>query len=431
MIKFVFKNTKSILVGLVFFYSIVIFAHPMPNSVIALDVKSNSISCELQLPLKELQFAVPFDVTQNTINLIKNHQQDLSNYILSHFSIQGNSDSKWSLVIQKIILAKSKQEATGLYQELLVTILISPNPKDDLRSFIINYDAIVHQVVTHRTIVTIRQDWKNGQIGEKNTEIGTISIDVDSNKVLPFKVNLSKGSNWKGFKSMVALGMKHIAEGTDHLLFLLVVLLSAPLISNGKKWIGSGGTKYSLIRILKIVTAFTIGHSITLIIGSFGLINPNTKWVEVVIALSILFTAIHAIKPIFTNKEIYIAGSFGLIHGLAFAAILSDLNLETNKLILSLLGFNIGIEIMQLFVIFLVIPWLLLLSSYKIYKWVCIFGAAFAAIAAISWTLERYNGESNFVSTLILKTSAYSLCLVFCLACFTILFILLKKEKRV
>ncbi|MEC4048687.1 HupE/UreJ family protein [Flavobacterium sp. SUN046] len=415
---------KKIISLFVLLFSITLLAHPMPNSVIALDVNSKTITCELQLPLKELQFAIPFDVTKNTNDLLKNHQEELSKYILSHFSITGVNAKKWSLQIQKMSLAKAEQTATGLYQELIVTIFVKPNPNDDIRAFTINYDAIVHQVVTHRTLVTVRQDWENGQVGENNSEIGIISIDINTNKVAPFKVNLVKGSNWKGFKSMVTLGMKHISEGTDHLLFLLILLLSAPLLTDSKKWTGSGGTKYSLIRILKIATAFTIGHSITLIIGSFGLINPNTKPVEILIALSILIMAIHAIRPIFPNKEIYIASGFGLIHGLAFATILTDLNLETNKLVLSLLGFNVGIEIMQLLVIIIVMPWLLLLSPYTIYKWVRIFGATIAGIASIAWVIERYTNKPNFISIHLQNSSMYSIWLVFILACFTIIYIL-------
>ncbi|TRX35403.1 HupE/UreJ family protein [Flavobacterium restrictum] len=430
MIKFLFNNTKSIFLGLVLFSFMSVLAHPMPNSIIALNVHSKSIRCELQLPLKELQFAVPFDVTKNTNDLLKNHEQDLSKYILSHFTITGNNGKKWNMEIAKMKISRSEQEATGKYEELIIYLTINPKSIQNVRKFTINYDAIIHQVVTHRILVTIKQDWENGQIGENNSEIGIISIDLNTNTVLPFKVNLAKGSSWKGFKSMVSLGMKHISEGTDHLLFLLVLLLSAPLVTDGKKWIGSGGTKYSLIRILKIATAFTIGHSITLIMGSFGLINANAKLVELFIALSILFTAVHAIKPIFANKEIYIASVFGLLHGLAFATILTDLNLETNKLVLSLLGFNIGIELMQLFVILLVMPWLLLLSSYKVYNWVRIIGALLAGIISISWLLERYTEKSNFISIYLQNSAQYSIWIVFILACFTILYISTRKVLK-
>jgi hypothetical protein len=428
MITFFTKNTKSIFAGLVFFYSILVLAHPMPNSVMQLDVKSKSIVCELHLPLKELQLAVSFDVTKNINSLLKNRQQEVSKYILSHFSINGITGKKWNLIITKMSLAKSKQEATGLYQELLIEITILPKPNDNIRTFAINYDAIVHQVITHKTLITIRQDWENGQVGENKTQIGIIGINSETNKIEPFRVNLTSGSNWKGFKSMVRLGMNHIAEGTDHLLFLLLLLLSAPLISIDNKWVASSGIKYSLIRIIKITTAFTIGHSVTLLIGTFGWFQPQPKIIEIAIALSILITAIHAIRPIFPDKEIYIAAGFGLIHGLAFATVLYNLHLETSKTIISLLGFNIGIEIMQLFVILIIMPWLLLLSTNKIYRYIRFIGGIFASIASIAWILERYSEKTNFVTILISKIANQSLWLVFILACFTIIYSYFRKN---
>lgn len=420
---------KKIILFFAILIGITALAHPMPNSVIALDVHSKTISCELQLPLKELQFAVPYDVTENTKVVLEKHQEDLSKYIISHFSIIGSNGEKWDMKIDKMQISRSEQLATGKFEELIVNLSILPKNTDDIRNFAIQYDAIVHQVVTHKILVTIRNDWENGKIGENNTDIGTITTDFNTNKVPVFKVNLAKGSQWKGFKSMVILGMKHIAEGTDHLLFILVLLLSAPLIAQRGNWTQFGGTPYSLKRIFKIVTAFTIGHSITLIIGSFGWINPNSKIVEIVIAFSILVTAIHAIKPIFPNKELYVAAVFGLIHGMAFATVLKELNLETNKLVLSLLGFNIGIELMQLLVIILVMPWLMILSPFKIYKWVRIFGAILAAIAALAWMAERITGRGNIVSVYLLTNTHLFVWGIIGLALFSIVYFQVNKRN--
>lgn len=396
------------------------YSHPMPNSVLLFDVKSDKIYCELQLPLKELQLAVPFDVTHNLDNLLKNHQSKLYKYILSHFHVEGNNHDQWFLIISNMKLAKAEQTATGVYQELITTLVISPNGNHNIRNFTIYYDAIMHQVITHKAMVTIRQDWENGQVGTIISVIGTIATDTRIGKVLPFKVNLAKGNTWKGFKSMISLGMQHISEGTDHLLFLLVLLLSAPLIAENKKWSKTGNTKYSLSRILKITLAFTIGHSITLFLGAIGWVETQPKPIEVLIAISILVTAVHAIRPIFPNKEIVIASGFGLIHGLAFATVLSNLHLDMTKLVLSLLGFNLGIEMMQLFVIVLIMPWLLILSSDKIYTWVRIIGALIAGIAAMSWVCERYYEKPNFFSLVINCMATKAIWIVFGFVLFTL-----------
>lgn len=421
---------KRLTLLLLIIFSVNCFGHPMPNSVVLFDVKSNKIVCELQLPLKELQPAVPFDVTTNLDSLLKNHEAELRSYILSHFHIKGESQNNWLLMITNLRLAKAEQTATGVYQELIAEIVIAPVSDENIRNFTIYYDIIMHQVVNHRAILTVRQDWDNGQVGDQHSEIGTIAMDTRLLKVFPVKINLSEGNNWKGFKSMVTLGMQHISEGTDHLLFLLVLLLSAPLLSDGKKWIGSGTTHYTVIRILKITFAFTLGHSITLILGTIGLLQVNPKPIEILIAVSILITAIHVIKPLFPSREVFIASGFGLLHGLAFATTLVNLNLETGKLALSLLGFNIGIEVMQIIVIVLVMPWFIILSKYGIYKPIRLMGATLAVIASIAWLCERYYDTSNFISDAILTGSKYSLWVIFVLAVFTMLYTLDIKFKR-
>ena len=143
--------------------------------------------------------------------------------------------------------------------------------------------------------------------------------------------------------------MRHIAEGTDHLLFLLVLLLPAPLLlTKGRRWGGFGGVGYSLRRLLLIVTAFTLGHSFTLLLGALGWVRLPSQPVEVLIAVSILVSAGHAVRPLFPGREAWVAAGFGLVHGLAFASTLANLHLEAGPMALSILGFNLGIELMQL-----------------------------------------------------------------------------------
>ena len=181
------------------------------------------------------------------------------------------------------------------------------------------------------------------------------------------------------------------------------------LLKNGKKWGAFGGIRYSITRLLKIVTAFTIGHSVTLLTGALGWLKLPGQPVEIGIAISILVSAIHAIRPIFPGKEIFIAGGFGLIHGLAFAAVLANLHLGGAQLALSVLGFNIGIELMQLFVIVLTIPWLMLLCKTPLYKWVRTTGAVLAGIAALAWIMERSTGKANFITDFVQTITQYDM----------------------
>ncbi len=185
-----------------------------------------------------------------------------------------------------------------------------------------------------------------------------------------------------GFASIFRLGVGHIALGTDHLLFLLTLLLPAPLIVVGHHWASFADVRRSVLKILRIVTAFTVGHSITLALAGFGLVHVPSRPIEVLIALSILVSAAHALHPLFPGREAVIAVFFGLIHGLAFASTIAELGLRRSERIASIFAFNLGIETMQLVVVAAVIPSLFLLSRTRAYSSLRVGGALFASFAA-------------------------------------------------
>jgi hypothetical protein len=393
------------------FYSIAIFllllfpikgiAHPMPNSVIQMDIYQQTIQCELQLPLSELELATGFGLDKEGTNGLMQARAKIEEYIRHHFQVKDKNAESWKMAILGMHITKAEQTATGMYRELVIKMTLKAPIHADARAFSIYYDVIMHQVITHKALVCIRQDWETGRTGEDNIQIGSIYVDTSTLKVYPFSVQLEKGNSWEGFKSMVILGMKHISEGTDHLMFLLVLLLTALLVPIGRKWGVNSNLDHCFLKILKISIAFTVGHSLTLILATLGVVRFPVKPVEIIIAFSILITAIHAIRPVFANKESFVAAGFGLIHGLAFSAILSELHLTSWRLAVSLLGFNIGIELMQLLVILLVMPWLILISrqSHYYYKLLKNFLAILAGVASIAWMLERILGEANFIST--------------------------------
>jgi hypothetical protein len=204
-----------------------------------------------------------------------------------------------------------------------------------------------------------------------------------------------------GVPSMFRLGMRHIAEGTDHLLFLIALLLPAPLLALRSHWLAVGGLRHSLIQILRVVTAFTLGHSITLALGASGLVSLSERPVEVLIAFSILISAVHALRPLFPGREPMIAAGFGLIHGLAFATTLQNLGVGAWQRIASILGFNLGIETMQLIVVAAILPSLILLSRTPAYTVFRFAGALFAGFASLGWIVERSFDVPDFVDVVV------------------------------
>jgi hypothetical protein len=204
-----------------------------------------------------------------------------------------------------------------------------------------------------------------------------------------------------GLPSLFRLGMSHIAEGPDHLLFLLVLLLPAPLLVVGSRWRGTTGVRTSLLRILRIVTAFTLGHSTTLALAAFGVVHVPSHPIEVLIAVSILVSAVHALRPIFPGREARIAAFFGLIHGLAFASTLSELGLGRWERLAGILAFNLGIETMQLAVVAATLPSLILMSRARAYPWLRVGCALFAGVASVGWIVERMIDAQSSVDNVV------------------------------
>jgi hypothetical protein len=226
------------------------------------------------------------------------------------------------------------------------------------------------------------------------------------------RMSLGNAAAWLSgiqFASLFRLGMRHIAEGTDHLLFLLVLLLPAPLLVSNLRWGGPSSSRQSLFRILGIVTAFTVGHSITLTLAAFNAVNVPSRPVEALIALSILVSSIHAYRPLFPGKEASIAAFFGLIHGLAFAATLSRLGLARWDRVAGILAFNLGIETMQMLVVAAILPSLMLMSRTRAYTILRIGGAVFAGFASAGWMVERLFDVATPVDTIVNAFARHSL----------------------
>jgi len=153
-------------------------------------------------------------------------------------------------------------------------------------------------------------------------------------------------SSTRGMGTFVALGIHHILSGYDHLLFLLGLLLS-------------GG---SLLALAKIITAFTVAHSVTLSLAVTDVVALPDRLVEAVIALSIAFVAAENLAPRpAVSRRWIVSFIFGLVHGFGFSSALRELGLARGGLVLSLFGFNVGVEAGQALVIAILLPGLILL----------------------------------------------------------------------
>lgn len=260
-------------------------AHPMPNSVVLLTIHGDRIEAEVQIPLSELQAAFGHAVNDSSTQLAARMGPQLRDYLMKHIRPQSANGRNWDVLVGALSVQETQNSINGVYRELVAHVRLVPPPGENIRRFAFRYNAVLHQVVTHKILVSVRQDWVQGLVADESpVQVGVIELDIVNNRILPLAVNLERGraasgSIWTGFRAMIQLGIQHIAEGTDHLLFLLVLLLPAPLLVASNRWSQFGGVRYSLRRLLLIVTAFTIGHSLTLLVGALGWVRlPGRFW---------------------------------------------------------------------------------------------------------------------------------------------------------
>lgn len=254
-----------------------------------------------------------------------------------------------------------------------------------------DYNSFFELDDSHAAFLITEYNWKAGVINDEMN----FSMDFgpgDTSETM----SLTDVSVWKGFYAMIKQGVWHIWIGLDHILFLLALIL--PSVIRRKKdaagfnlsnWEPVQEFKPAFYYILKVVTFFTIAHTITLTLASLQIVNLPSRIVESIIAFSIGLAAFHNIRPIFKGRDWVIAFIFGLFHGFGFASVLGDLGLTNDFLTVSLLGFNIGVEIGQLVIIAMIFPILFLLRNRKIYNKILLYGSIILIIISLYWFLER------------------------------------------
>jgi len=201
------------------------------------------------------------------------------------------------------------------------------------------------------------------------------------------------------FAGFVREGIHHILIGYDHILFLLSLLLPAVWIRSRAvdprtgiahtRWMPSTDLRGALGSVLKVVTAFTVAHSITLALAVFDIVQPPSRWVESVIAASVVLAALNNIRPVISEARWKLTFVFGLVHGFGFAAALKDAGLAQGALAAPLVGFNIGVEVGQLCIVALVLPLAWALRGTRTYRGAFAGGSLAIATVASLWLVQR------------------------------------------
>jgi hypothetical protein len=360
---------RIIYVILILLFFLPVSAHKPSDSFINLDIQDKQIKVRSDLALRDLDYLIGLDSNLDekiTWGEVKAKEHDIKSYIFSKLDINAlcKRRGKTSFAINK--------HNDGNYASLDFTY----DCRDKPEKLLLKYNILFAEDPDHRAFVNINYDGHSQAyiLDSKHTEIAT---------------SLAKVNYIQIFFNFFDQGKYHIWSGIDHILFLLALLLPA-VFSDVRKLIVVDKFKTALWSIVKIVTAFTVAHSITLSLAALELIQFNSKIIEASIALSVIIAAINNIKPLFAKKSWLVAFGFGLIHGFGFAGALQNLGLPLNGLLVALFSFNLGVEFGQLVIVITFIPLAYFLRKTWFYKnLVFKLGSIVILIKACIWLWER------------------------------------------
>lgn len=347
-------------------------AHQLSTGYLTLNqTTENSLTGNWQVRWLDLHNAVALDDNQDgqlTWREVLQHKSDILDYLTARLTLD-NTTGTCALQVNPVL------QTTSHFNEGYLFLAFSANCAD-IPSLTLNYDAFFDVEPQHKVLTTVVLT--NGTISRVlSVNQPHVTLDIENN------------SQFQTFVDYLKQGIIHIWIGLDHILFLLALLLTAVLIRQDKEWIGITSPGNVLKNTIWIITAFTLAHSITLTATAMNWIDLNTTWVELSIALSVLFAALNNIWPLIIRLG-WLTFGFGLIHGFGFASVLIELGLPPNQMLTSVLAFNLGVEVGQLAILFVIFPLLLLVRGHSWYrKGGMQLASAGIGVMAIVWSLER------------------------------------------
>ncbi|MDN2710013.1 HupE/UreJ family protein [Janthinobacterium sp. SUN118] len=345
-------------------------AHKPSDSYLSLAVHGQRIEGQWDIALRDLDFAIGLDGNGDgalTWDEIRVRHDAIAAYALQRLQLASDQGACPLKAVEQLI----DRHTDGAYSVLRFTASCPGGAPTALH---IGYTLFADLDPQHKGLLKI----DHGSVTQ------TAIFDPDNPRQT---ISLATPDRLAQFGAYVKHGIWHIWIGYDHILFLLSLLLPAVLLPGRRD--EQQGLQAAFYDVLKVITAFTLAHSITLSLASLSLVSLPSRWVETAIAASVILAALNNLLPLFRGKRPVAAFAFGLIHGFGFASVLRDLGLPQGALLASLLGFNVGVEIGQLAIVAAFLPVAWLLRKTWLYRQVLTVGSLAIALVAAVWLVER------------------------------------------
>ncbi|SFC33959.1 HupE/UreJ family protein [Massilia yuzhufengensis] len=348
------------------------YAHKASDSYLTLEVQDKRVSGSWDIALRDLEMAVGVDVDGDgniTWDEVQSRHAAISAYALSRLALSSDG---------RICLLRPGAQLIDHHTDGAYTVLaIEATCEETVTALDVDYRLLDDIDPQHRGLLALRH-------GERTM---TAILGPDQPRQ---QLTLAQASSWRQFADYVKHGAWHIWIGFDHILFLLSLLLPAVLVYRDKSWHGRDSLRAGAIDVIRIVTAFTLAHSLTLTLAALGIVTLPSRLVESAIAASVIVAALNNVWPVVDRGRAIFAFGFGLLHGFGFASVLAGLGLPPDAMLLSLVGFNVGVELGQLAIVAVFLPVAYWLRNGLFYRRAIMVGGSVAiALVAAIWLAER------------------------------------------
>ena len=367
------------------FLSLPALAHQTGNSYLVLTESNGRLQIELDFIVRDLgnllqpptpsdaPAPVPPPAATPTPEQLQAMQPAITQVIQESLGVQLNEETQpLEFVSQSVVLRND-----GLYVRQRFT---SPSMTSEIKFVVVRYSFFNQNDKLGRAFFKL-------QLGKEEIS----SVFDSSTQTQRFALGDTK--RWSTIGLFTHEGAWHIWGGPDHLLFLLTLLLPGLMLlhrATGPPETDSNGTKTAALFALKVITAFTLAHSITLLASVLDVISLPSRWIESAIALSIMISAALNLQTRIQWSQWKLAFIFGLIHGMGFANGLRELGLSQTYFMETVLAFNVGVELGQIAAVVAVgIPIILLAKQVRTKQLVMTYGSWGVLLISGIWLVQR------------------------------------------
>ena len=358
-------------------------AHKPSDSYLAFQVTGNTVSGQWDIALRDLEYAIGLDANGDgeiTWGELKAKHKEITAYALSRLALRVDARPCPLRATTHLV----DDHSDGAYAVLRFAADCPPS-------------ATAPQVLEIDYALFFDFDTQHQGLLRLASEAGTVT-GVFSAERRAQRFELRAASAMEQFLAFARQGVWHIWIGFDHILFLLSLLLPAVMFYRRGRWQSVERFPPAFWDVVRVVTSFTLAHSITLSLAALEIISLPSRLVESTIALSVVLAALNNLRPVVAERRWVMAFVFGLIHGFGFASVLADLGLPRDSLLLALVGFNLGVEAGQLAIVAAFLPLAFLLRATPLYRrGIMTGGSVLITMVAAIWMVERIFDMRIFV----------------------------------